>query len=146
MISFVQWLNRCPSTNNKQIRKSAPKIPKCQRRNSRKHHKFILLSLIPPSGCLFPIQIYLFLGGMMDHIMRSFLQTKNTHTNTQNSLERTPPTLFPNQTAFQVFPTSRCFPFGEVRCCQGAKYSKNSSAKNTLLGNSAIMFTWRKKR
>ena len=148
MISFVQWFNRCPSTNNKQIRKSAPKkIPDAKeitrRKTSQVHpsvsHSDFTMFVSNPN---FPF----FLRGM-DHIMRSFLPKKNTHKPKHtNSLKQTPNT-FPKPNGFPGFPNISLFSlWREVSVfAQGAKYSKNSSAKKTLLGNSAIMFTWRKK-
>lgn len=60
----------------------------------RKHHKFILLSLIPTSGCLFPIQIYLFLGWTM----RSFIQ-KHAHKRIRFTLYKELQCFFPQTAA-----------------------------------------------
>ena len=122
------------------------KNPKRQRNNSEKtsqvhpsvsHSDFTMFVSNPN----FPF----FWGGWITSWDLFFQKKTHTNPNTQIHSNKLP-TLFPNQTAFPVFPTSRCFPFGgKFGVAQGAKYSKNSSAKKTLLGNSAIMFTWRKK-
>lgn len=120
------------------------KVPKRQRSNSE------TTSQVHPSVSHSDFRMFVsnpnfpfFWGGWI--ISWDLFFKKKTHNHKhKNSLHSKDLPKHFSQTKRRIpgFPKISLFSLGEKGGCQGAKYSKNSSAKKTLLGNSAIMFTW----
>ena len=134
-IFVVQWFNRRTPNKKQKTRQSASKLQRSVTR--KKHHKFIFLSVHIFRGqqplsfrladSCFLSKFTVFWHGS-DH---EIIFQKTTIPFTLNNSNFSP------QKAAGIKSHTVFF-----WCCHGAKYSKNSSAKNTLLGNSAIIFTW----